>query len=117
VVLVIDVNGAHNVRKSFPNSTLIFLLPPTPKDLRRRLCGRGTECVSDIENRLNIAREEINAVKHYDFLVINDSQEAAVEDLRQIVQVLRIHHIRGNERQAWEENAYEGWHTSGGHDA
>ncbi|MBN2714089.1 MAG: guanylate kinase [Planctomycetes bacterium] len=110
VVLVIDVNGSMQIRKSYPNAVHIFLLPPTPKDLRQRLCGRGTECVSDIEKRLNIAKAEIDYLETYNFIVINDDQSDSVKDLQAILKILRPHYIRGGETEAWEQDSYQGWH-------
>lgn len=112
IFLVIDVNGAKAIRESFAHAVLIFLLPPSPEELRARLCGRGTECAADVENRLAIAREEVQYLEAYDFLVINDAFDTAVEDLRSIVTALRHHHIRGGEREAWERGAYTGWHAT-----
>ena len=113
VILVIDVNGSMEVRKAYPHSVHIFLLPPTPEDLRSRLRGRGTECVSDIERRLAIAESEIRCVERYNFLVINDDRAAAVADLLAIIEVLRPHHVRGGEADAWAKRAYSGWHNRG----
>lgn len=113
VILVIDVNGSRQIRKTFPNAVHIFLLPPTPEHLRERLCGRGTECRSDIEERLEIAKAEIDYLETYDFLVINDDQDAAVNDIRSILSMLRVHHIRGGEHEAWEKGLFDGWHGGG----
>ena len=110
VILVIEVEGAANIKKNFANAVHVFVLPPTEKDLRRRLSNRGTENFKDIENRLEIAKKEIERIKNYDYLIINDSLEAAVEDLDRIARVMQSHHIRGGEKQAWLDNAYDGWH-------
>lgn len=110
VVLVIDVNGAVQIRKAFPRSVHFFLLPPTAEELRRRLCGRGTEPPADIEKRLAIAEREVKRVENYDFLVINDISETAAEDILTILKVVRTHHIRGGELTAWRKGLYANWH-------
>lgn len=111
VLLVIDVEGSAQIRRTFPNSIHVFVLPPTAGSLRERLCGRNTECPEDIESRLAIAREEVSRLETYDYLVINDDARTAIDDLRTIIDVARLHYIRGGELEAWNAGQYGNWHA------
>jgi guanylate kinase len=86
VLLDIEVAGAMQVKKSLPGTTLIFVLPPSMKALRERLSGRGTEDIEMLEKRLEIAKGEISFASNYDYIVINDIVDEAVEKVRVIVQ-------------------------------
>jgi guanylate kinase len=90
VVLEIDVNGALQVKEKFPESVLIFLMPPTMQELRGRLVGRNTETAETIEDRLHRASEEVKLIEKYDYLVINDEVKTAVNKIRLIAQVERL---------------------------
>jgi guanylate kinase len=80
VVLEIDVNGARQVRDAMPDALLVFLVPPSWEELRRRLAGRGTETDEEREERLRIARAEMGARAEFDRIVTNsDVEEAAAE--------------------------------------
>ena len=79
VLLVIDVNGATAIKKEFPSAVTIFILPPTVQSLKERLNSRGTENEQVIKERLAIAKYEIKKISNYDYLVINDNIEDAVE--------------------------------------
>ncbi|MEE4218024.1 MAG: guanylate kinase [Xanthomonadales bacterium] len=85
VLLDIDWQGARQVRKSFPSSRGIFILPPSMKVLRQRLTARGQDKADVIERRMRDARAEISHWDEFDFLVVNDDFELALEDLRSIV--------------------------------
>ena len=84
VVLVIDVQGARQVRRSL-NAIGVFVLPPSFEALERRLRGRSKDPEAAILRRLATAREEIGAVSEYDYVVVNDALEACVDRLRAIV--------------------------------
>ena len=114
VLLVIDVQGARQVREQLPQAIFIFVLPPSLDALRERLVQRGTEDSSDMENRLAIAEQEVACMENYDYLVINDDETAATTDLLELLTFARAHRIRGGEREAWLDGAYEGWHDVGG---
>jgi guanylate kinase len=90
VLLDIDVQGGKNMRRVLPQSLLIFLLPPSMPELRRRLVNRATESPDAIERRLAAARAEIRECHIYDFLVVNDDFEKAAADLRAIVTAARL---------------------------
>ena len=83
VVLVIDTQGAALLRKKFP-AVAIFVRPPSVIELKRRLEGRGTESLEIIEERLQLAEEELRAVKYYDYIIINDDLKIAYEAFRSI---------------------------------
>ena len=85
VLLDIDVQGARQVRRLFPEAILIFLLPPSWSVLEARLKGRGSEDSSRLKLRMANAKSEMEAVHEYDFAVINDDLSRATEDLKSIV--------------------------------
>jgi guanylate kinase len=85
VLLDIDTQGALNVKKNFPEAVLIFILPPSLKELRRRLESRGTDDEETIERRLKVAKEEIKRALFYDYVVVNDVLEVAFENLKSII--------------------------------
>ena len=85
LVLVIDVQGARQVRRHRPSSVLVFVLPPSAEVLEARLRNRGEESESEIRSRLEAARGEVRAVAEYDYVVVNDAVEACVDRLRAIV--------------------------------
>ena len=94
VVLEIEVNGALQVKEKFPKSVLIFLIPPTCKELRHRLIKRNTEPSETIEDRMKRAGKEIEQVYKYDYLVVNDTVEKTVEDIHEIVKAERMKPFR-----------------------
>lgn len=85
LVLVIDVQGARQVRAKNVPATSIFVLPPSPEVLEHRLRGRSKDPATAIRRRLAVARQEVEAYVEYDYLVINDDVDAAVDRLRAIV--------------------------------
>ena len=85
VLLDIDWQGAQQIRASFPRCCSIFILPPSLQELNRRLSHRGQDSPSVIEDRMNQARAEISHWEEFDFVVVNDDFDAALEDLMSIV--------------------------------
>ncbi|WP_059104671.1 guanylate kinase [Shouchella shacheensis] len=85
IILEIEVQGAQKVRKAFPDGVFIFLAPPSLQELRERIVGRGTETEDVINERMTVAREEIELMKMYDYVVENDQVEHAVERIKSIV--------------------------------
>jgi len=81
----IDVNGAKNIKKMFPESLLIYIAPPSMEELRKRLIERGTETEEKINARLAIAEEEAKQQYIYDYVVVNDNLETAINDVRNII--------------------------------
>ena len=89
VVLEIEVQGALQVKKSCPDALLIFVAPPSFEELKNRLTGRQTEDAKTVENRLNIARQELMCAGEYDYIIVNDTVEQAVRRLGQIISANR----------------------------
>ncbi|WP_096435464.1 guanylate kinase [Alteribacter populi] len=85
VILEIEVQGALQVRESFSEGVFIFLMPPSLKELRSRIEGRGTETKDLIDSRMTVAKDEIEMMDKYDYVVENDEVEAAVERIKAIV--------------------------------
>lgn len=110
VILVLDVNGGKAIKEQYPTCVRIFILPPTSQILEDRLRSRGTESEEDVQARLQIALDEINYIENYDYLIINDDLDLAVEDVSSIIVNARRHHIRGGELQAWQEGLFDEWH-------
>jgi guanylate kinase len=90
VILAIDWQGARTIKHHLPQAISIFLLPPSKKELRRRLEERNADHQNIIEKRLLIASEEISHCKDFDYLVINDQLDQALNDLITIIQVQRL---------------------------
>ncbi len=80
-LLEIDLQGARQVRTSWPEARFVFLAPPSFDELQRRLVGRGTETAEQRERRLRTARAELEAAAEFDAVVVNVSVEQAVADL------------------------------------
>lgn len=85
VVLEIEVQGALKIKEQFPETVLIFVLPPDWETLEQRLRGRGTEDETLIQKRLLRAKEELELMGQYDYLVTNDTVPQAVERLHAII--------------------------------
>ena len=85
VFLEIDVNGARNIKNMFSDAVLIYIAPPSIEVLRERLISRGTEDMETIENRLKIADSELKQIDFYDYVVVNDNLDKAINDVREII--------------------------------
>ncbi|PWG64801.1 guanylate kinase [Sediminicurvatus halobius] len=90
VVLEIDWQGAQQVRARMPEAVSVFILPPSRAELERRLRGRGQDSETVIARRLQEAVAEMSHYDEYDYLVINDRFDQALEDLRAIVRGRRL---------------------------
>ncbi|MGV0950686.1 MAG: guanylate kinase [Azonexus sp.] len=90
VLLEIDWQGAQQVRGAFPDAIGVFILPPSMEELTRRLTGRGTDSADVIERRLAAAQAEMRHVGEFDYVIINDSLEQALDDLRAVVRASRL---------------------------
>ncbi len=90
VLLEIDWQGAQQVRSAFPGAIGIFILPPSMEDLTRRLTERATDSTDVIARRLATARAEMRHVEEFDYVIINDSLEQALVDLRAVVRASRL---------------------------
>ncbi|MBP3038332.1 guanylate kinase [Bacillaceae bacterium Marseille-Q3522] len=85
VFLEIEVQGARQVRKKFPDGLFIFLMPPSLHELKQRIVTRGTETDEIIKNRMQAAKEEIEMMNLYDYIVENDHIEIACKKIKAIV--------------------------------
>jgi guanylate kinase len=85
VVLEIEVNGARQVRAAMPESVQIFVAPPQPAALRRRLLGRGKDSPEEIDARLAVAAQELAAKDEFAHQVVNDDLDRAAAELERIV--------------------------------
>ncbi|WP_168406981.1 guanylate kinase [Acinetobacter indicus] len=90
VLLEIDWQGAQQVRKLFPESKQIFILPPSQFDLRQRLSNRGTDTVDVIEHRLSCAVEDMQQYVNFDYVIINDDFNKALHDLEAVIIANRL---------------------------
>ncbi len=90
VILEIEVDGAVNVRRLFPDCVLCFVLPPDYNELEKRLRGRGTETDESIKARLARAVEEFKLIDRYDYLILNDTVENAADRLLSIIKSERM---------------------------
>ncbi|HLR21357.1 MAG TPA: guanylate kinase [Tissierellaceae bacterium] len=90
VLLEIDVQGALQIKKNYKNVVFVFLLPPTMDELRNRIVKRGTESQEDIERRFKNAFEELNFVGEYDYFVVNDKVENAVQNIENIIEAEKL---------------------------
>lgn len=81
ILLEIDVQGAHQVQKNYPDGVFIFLLPPSIEELKRRIIGRNSETEESIQKRLSIVNDELESGKSYNYVVVNDEVERAVDEI------------------------------------
>jgi guanylate kinase len=97
VVLVIDVQGARQVRARGVAAATVFVMPPSLEVLERRLRGRSKDPEPEIQRRLAVARDEVASFSEYDYLVVNDELGGAVDRLRSIVMAerARLERMRG----------------------
>lgn len=85
VILEIEIEGAKNIKSGYPDAVLIFVLPPTIEELRRRICSRGTETMEQIDKRLERSVREIGEIEQYSYFIVNDKLENSVKELEAIV--------------------------------
>ena len=86
VILEIEIQGALDVKKRFPDTILIFVTPPDADELKNRLVNRGTEDMATINARLNRASQEAEFMNQYDYIVVNDTVPACVENIHSIIE-------------------------------
>lgn len=94
VVLEIEIQGALKVKEQFPEALLIFVVPPSGEELKKRLTDRGTESSDVIQARLHRASEEAEGMDVYDYMLVNDDLETAVEQMHWLIQ---SQHCRTNQ--------------------
>ena len=104
VLLEIEIQGMHKVKKMFPDMLTLFVTPPSIAELEKRLRGRGTETEEVIKKRLARAAEEAKGMEDYEYLVVNDDLQECVEEIHSIVKAAKrasrrntefINNIRG----------------------
>ena len=95
VLLDIEIQGAEQIHQKRPEAVRIYIAPPSWEELERRLIGRGTEDMEKVRSRLARGKEEFAAAKDFDYFVINDTVEHAVEEIRAI---MTAEHCRPVER-------------------
>ena len=98
VILEIEIQGALKVKKAFPDTMLLFVTPPTARELQSRLVGRGTETMDVIRSRMNRACEEAERMDSYDYLIVNDNLDSCVEEMHEIIQ--------GEHRRSFRNQAF-----------
>ena len=104
VILEIEMQGAMQVKANYPQCVLIFVLPPSLSELKKRLIARGTESPEQIEMRTRATLQEIKRIKDYSYFIINDDLNAALEDARTII---RAEHLRVDDRAGEIIKRYE----------
>lgn len=90
VILDIDVQGGRQIKEHFPDSVLIFVLPPSMDELKKRLTGRMSDAEDVIKKRLKNAADEIREYKNYDYVIINDNFDDALEEIVAIIIAERV---------------------------
>ena len=104
VLLELEIQGMHKVKKMFPDMLTLFVTPPSIAELEKRLRGRGTETEEVIKKRLARAAEEAKGMEDYEYLVVNDDLQECVEEIHSIVKAAKrasrrntefINNIRG----------------------
>lgn len=86
VILEIEIQGALEIKKKFPTALLLFVMPPSAAELKRRLTGRGTETEEVIERRLRRAVEEAQGIEEYEYIIINDDLDTCVKEMHSLIQ-------------------------------
>lgn len=85
IILEIDIQGALKVKENYPRGVFIFILPPSLEELKNRIEGRGTDSKEAIHRRLKSAYDELNYAFQYDYVVLNDEVDTAVEKIKEII--------------------------------
>ena len=97
VILEIEIQGALEIKRKYPTALLLFVMPPSAAELRKRLAGRGTESPEVIAKRLKRAGEEAEGIEQYDFLVINDKLEECVQQMHELIRAAHYAPLRNEE--------------------
>ncbi len=95
VLLEIDIQGAMKVRENYPQGVFVFVLPPSMRELKSRILGRGSESVKSFETRFLSAVSEMEWIRKYDYYVVNDQVETATDLLSAIVKA-ETHKVRAD---------------------
>ncbi len=89
ILLEIDIQGALQVKKRYPEGVFIFILPPSMQELKNRIIGRGSETPESLERRFSSAYEELDFVNQYDYYIINDQVKQAATLMESIIDAER----------------------------
>jgi len=97
VFLELEVEGAQKIKSKYPDSVLLFILPPSFEELRRRIEGRNTEAPEMILKRMDKARKEVTFINNYDYVIVNDDISKAVDDISSILVAEKLRVKRNND--------------------
>lgn len=86
VILEIEIQGALEIRKKFPTALLLFVMPPSVAELKKRLTGRGTETEEVIDRRMRRAVEEAQGIEEYEYIIVNDDLDTCVKEMHSLIQ-------------------------------
>ncbi len=91
VILEIEIQGALQIKKNYPDALLLFAMPPSILELKNRLLNRGSETMELIESRLRRAKEEAMGIEEYDYIIVNEELDFSVEELHHVIE--GAHHM------------------------
>ena len=91
VILEIEIQGALQIKKNYPDALLLFVVPPSILELKNRLLNRGSETMELIESRLRRAKEEAMGIEEYDYIIVNEELDFSVEELHHVIE--GAHHM------------------------
>lgn len=97
VILEIEIQGALNIKKQFPDALLLFVMPPSAVELKNRLVGRGTETPEVVDKRMRRAYEEAQGIENYDYIVVNDNIDECIEKTHSIIEAAHMQPSRNEE--------------------
>ena len=109
ILLVIEIEGALKIKEQFPDAIFIFILPPSIKELKKRLDSRNTETKEQLFNRFQTMYKEINEVKKYNYVVVNDNLDKAIKNTHAIItsSKCRVDRIEEDDLYNLEEEIHE----------
>ena len=102
VILEIEIQGALQVKKVFPDALLVFVTPPSAKELKERLIGRNTEDIGTINKRMKRAIEESEFMSQYEYIAVNDQLDVCVEELHKVINDKRTQGTAGNREMDYQ---------------
>lgn len=108
VIMDIDVQGAQQFAAAFPESVLIFILPPSADALIERLTARGTEDAKSLIRRFRSAKEELKSIDLYEYVVVNDRIDSAVAAISSIIDAEALKRSRSDALEALTKNIEDG---------
>jgi len=109
VVLEIDIQGALKVKQQYPEGVFIFILPPSMEELKQRIINRGTETEESLIRRFKSAYQEVNYISKYNYAVVNDTVENAVDKIKAILtaEKCRVDRLKDKILDSEEVRTYE----------